>query len=43
MGKIENLSGVKEYLDKRPELIGVSSCPQLVINGKAVATGASQD
>ena len=43
MGEIENLSGVKEYLGKRPELIGVSSCPQLVINGKAVATGASQD
>ena len=43
MGGIENLSGVKEYLGKRPELIGVSSCPQLVIDGKAVATGASPD
>ena len=37
------LPGVKEYLDNRPELIGVSSHPQLVIDGRAVSTGNIKD
>ena len=36
---VERLDGVKEYLDSRPELIGVGSEPQLVIDGVARSTG----
>ena len=43
MEEVENLPGVREYLDNRPELIGISSCPQLVIDGKPVSTGITKD
>ena len=43
MKEVEGLPGIKEYLDNRPELIGVSSHPQLVIDGRAVSTGIIKD
>ncbi len=43
MEELESLPGVKEYLDRRPELIGISSNPKLVIDGKAVSTGITKD
>jgi len=39
LSNFERLDGVKEYLDSRPELIGVGSEPQLVIDGVAKSTG----
>lgn len=39
MDAIEALSGVADYLQSRPEIIGIGEKPQLVINGKAEATG----
>jgi hypothetical protein len=39
MHAVENLNGVRAYLDSRPELIGVGTKPQMVINGVAVPTG----
>ena len=43
MNAVENLKGVSEYLSSRPQLIGVSEEPKLVINGKAVSTGIHPD
>ena len=43
MSEVENLAGVSDYLSSRPELIGVSEEPKLVINGKAVPTGMKPD
>ncbi len=43
MTAVENLEGVSEYLSSRPELIGVSEKPRLVIDGKAVPTGMKPD
>ena len=40
---IENLSGVSEYLNSRPELVGIKEEPQLIIKGKAVPTGMMPD
>ena len=39
MSTLEGLAGVREYLANRPELIGVGTQPQLVINGVARPTG----
>jgi glutathione S-transferase len=39
ISNIERLDGVKEYLENRPELIGVGSEPKLVIDGVARSTG----
>ena len=39
LSNFERLDGVKEYLDSRPELIGLGSEPQLVIDGVAKSTG----
>ena len=39
LSNFERLDGVKEYLDSRPELIGVGSEPQLLIDGVAKSTG----
>jgi glutathione S-transferase len=40
---LENLSGVSEYLDSRPELTGIKEDPKLIIKGKAVPTGMMPD
>ena len=39
MFTLEGLAGVREYLANRPELIGVGTQPQLVIDGVARPTG----
>ena len=39
MAAVEGLSGVSEYLATRPDLIGVGTQPQLVIEGVARPTG----
>jgi len=39
MEAVENLSGVKEYLASRPEIIDVGIAPKLVIDGIAKPTG----
>ena len=39
MSTLEGLAGVREYLANRPELIGVGTQPQLVIDGVARSTG----
>ena len=39
MSTLEGLAGVREYLANRPELIGVGTQPQLVIDGVARPTG----
>ena len=42
MRAVESLPGIIEYFKTRPKLIGVGTCPQLVINGTAVSTGVSE-
>jgi glutathione S-transferase len=39
MSTVEGLAGVSEYLANRPELIGVGTKPQLVIDGVPKPTG----
>ncbi len=39
----ENLSGLSEYLNSRPELVGIKEEPKLIIKGKAVPTGMMPD
>ena len=39
MAEVENLSGVKEYLASRPEIIDVGTAPKLIIDGIAKPTG----
>ena len=39
MAAVEGLSGVGEYLANRPDLIGVGTQPQLVIEGVSRPTG----
>ena len=39
MAAVENLSGVKEYLASRPEIIGVGNAPKLIKDGIAKPTG----
>ena len=43
LSAIENLKGVSEYLDRRPELVGIKEEPKLIIKGKAVPTGMMPD
>ena len=43
LSAIENLKGVSEYLDGRPELVGINEEPKLIIKGKAVPTGMMPD
>ena len=43
LSAIENLKGVSEYLDGRPELVGIKEEPKLIIKGKAVPTGMIPD
>ena len=43
LSAIENLSGVSEYLNSRPELVGIKEKPKLIIKGKAVPTGMMPD
>ncbi len=43
LSAIENLSGVSEYLKRRPELVGIKEQPKLIIKGKAVPTGMMPD
>ena len=43
MGGMSALPGVSGYLAARPELVGVSVEPKLVIDGTAVSTGMSPD
>ena len=43
LSAIENLKGVSEYLDARPELVGIKKEPKLIIKGKAVPTGMTPD
>lgn len=40
---VENLSGVSEYLNSRPELVGIKEAPKLIIKGEAVPTGMMPD
>ena len=40
---IENLTGVSEYLNSRPKLVGIKEEPKLIIKGKAVPTGMMPD
>ena len=39
MAVVENLSGVKEYLASRPEIIDVGTAPKLILDGIAKPTG----
>tara|TARA_B110000467_G_scaffold135450_1_gene132390 strand:+ start:1200 stop:1949 length:750 start_codon:yes stop_codon:yes gene_type:complete len=39
MEAVENLSGVKEYLASRPEIIDVGTAPKMIIDGIAQPTG----
>ena len=39
MAAVENLSGVKEYLASRPEIIDVGTAPKLIIDASAKPTG----
>ena len=39
MSAVRGVTGVQAYLDRRPELIGVGSKPQLVIDGRPEPTG----
>ena len=39
MAEVENLSGVKEYLASRPEIIDAGTAPKLIIDGIAQPTG----
>ena len=39
MSTLAGLAGVREYLANRPELVGVGTQPQLVIDGVARPTG----
>lgn len=41
MAAVRNIEGVATYLAERPDLIGVGSKPQLMINGTPEATGVS--
>ena len=41
MAAVRSMEGVAAYLAERPELIGVGSKPQLVINGTPEATGVT--
>ena len=43
LSAVENLKGVSEYLDRRPELVGIKEEPKLIIKGKAVPTGMMPD
>ena len=43
MTAVAGLSGVSEYLSSRPDLIGVGTQPQLVIDGVARPTGVVND
>ena len=43
MSTLEGLAGVREYLANRPELIGVGTQPQLVIDGVARPTGVGNE
>ena len=42
MNAVENLSGIKEYLDERPEIIDVGTAPKLIINGSPSPTGTEE-
>ena len=41
MAAVENLSGVKEYLASRPEIIDAGTAPKLIIDGIAKSTGTN--
>jgi len=43
MGSIENINPIAEYLKKRPDLIGVGTRPQLIIDGQKCNTGVNKD
>ena len=43
MGSIENINSIAEYLKKRPDLIGVGTRPQLIIDGQKCNTGVNKD
>ena len=39
MAAVENLSGVREYMASRPEIIDVGTAPKLIIDGISKPTG----
>ena len=41
MAAVENLSGLKEYLASRPEIIDAGTAPKLIIDGIAKSTGTN--
>ena len=41
MVAVKNLSGVKEYLASRPEIIDTGTAPKLIIDGIAMSTGTN--
>ena len=43
MNAVENLSGIKEYLDERPQIIDVGTSPKLIINGLPSPTGTEEN
>ena len=43
MYAIESIESISKYLKSRPDLIGVGTKPQLVIDGKACNTGVTID
>ena len=43
MSAIESIETIANYLKSRPNLIGVGTKPQLVIDGKACSTGVTID
>ena len=42
MNSVENLPGIKKYLDERPEIIDVGTAPKLIINGSPSPTGTEE-
>ena len=42
MDAVRGIDGVAAYLKQRPELIGVGTKPQLVMNGTPEATGVAK-
>ena len=41
--QLETQNGIKEYLDSRPQLVGIGTKPKVIIDGKEYATGTNPD
>ena len=43
MSDFESQNGIKEYLDSRPQLVGIGIKTKVIIDGKEYATGTNPD